>query len=122
MSNNAYKVMWKYPSVAGSFRGDYLVENLEELLRLLNKSEGVSRESCECIYIHQMQADGTAIEVYTYDVENKNVVNIVEASLKRIASASNEAPKPRVRLKTNKDSVQPTVQANYGRYTAYEAV
>lgn len=119
--NYTYKVEWKYSSVVGSHRADFVVENLEELLRILNKSEGVNRNTCDHIYVHQIYPDGRVAEVYAHDKKNENVVNIVEASLKRIKDEVEHKPKPRVKLKHTKDTVRTFVSANYGRYKAYEA-
>lgn len=121
--NKTFKVEWVFNTVVGSHRGDYLVRDLEELLRILNKSEGVNRTSCKYICVHEILPNGRVMEVYDYDERRKNVINIVEANLKKIKEEPAAVPKkPRVRMKNNtKDTVRNFVTAGYGRYKAYEA-
>lgn len=131
-----FKVSWSFQNKKGTHRGDFMAPSISELMRILHKSEGVSTTACSEIFVHQIEPGGKVLEVFTFDSKmdvfefdfsdkKDNVINIVEAVLKKAADGSEEPPKvkPHIRLKVTPDgeTVYPHVKASYGRYTAYEA-
>lgn len=75
MSDSQFMVMYKMPGFKTE-RGHYLAPSLEELLRMLNKAEGVNKDTAELLVIHQHLSDGTVLEVLYVDNKPSNVVEL----------------------------------------------
>lgn len=111
-----FKVMWKFKGKE-SQKADYITDDLQTLLTSLNKSEGVNKDSVECLFVHIIHPDNTVQELIAWDVqipkdEQENVTSIVDHVLKKIS-------KPRVRLKLPPPEKYNVVAL--GLYKVYEA-
>lgn len=128
-----YKVTWTFKGKKTSERADYVAPSLLEVLRLLNKSEGVNTETTDYVYVHQIFEDGTVIEVFSHDrqqgttnfkdssLAGDNVESIVAAQLKKAARESGAKPHVKLQLTRDEEPVRYFVRASYGRFKAYEA-
>ena len=136
-----YMAMWSFSNRKGAHRATFMAENLNAVMRLLNKSEGVSTHVCEEIVVHQLLGGGKVAEVYSYDrakdetrfdfsvkseetingMKAANVHSIVDAQLKKSKEESKVKPHVKLTLDKTKAPARPFVKANFGRYTAYEA-
>lgn len=128
--NHQYKVIWLFKGSKKACRGDYFAPNLKEVLRMINKSEGVSTTSTDYIYIHHIMPDGSVCEVFCHDHKkgeenipaDSNVVSIVDKLLEKQKEESKT--KPHIKLSHVKEDntlVRRFVTASFGRYKAYEA-
>lgn len=129
-----FKVHWKVAGAKKPETGDWLAPSLVELMRIVGRAEDISTDSCEFIFVHQINDKGLPEEVFAYERDNtlpalidmgddeSNVVSIVGAALKRAAGEREKAQKPHIKL-THDNTVpaRPFVRASFGRYTAHEA-
>lgn len=133
-----YRVHWKTRGEKKPATADYLAPSLLELMRVVGRAEDVATETCDFIYVHQIDERGIPQEVFAYEKDStlpglvaeeeeedenlKKVVSIVEAGLKKAAAERERAQKPHIKLTHDKtERARPFVRAAYGRYTAYEA-
>lgn len=118
--NNAlhFRVMWKFPKMKTQ-RADFYCSSLSELSRMLWSSEGISKETVESLYVHQIGKDDVTLEVIAIDTTgtpNKNEHIIYSNKIEIETPKDNKVDKPRIRLSDR-------VGLKFGGmfYKAYEA-
>lgn len=138
-----FKVGWKikHHKPAGA---DYVADGLKTILRLLDKSEGVSNKTCDYIYIHQVMPNGTIHEVYAHETGSVTTVDfrlnpggnrrgrqtqtsVITAVGSLLSDSANnkkkDKNKPHIRLKPPAAGTDDRKYVTGGyRYKAYEAV
>lgn len=123
----AFTILYKLPKKK-EMRMDYVAPDLRDVMRMLNRSEGVDRTNVESLYIHQHLPGGAVQEVVAIDniqttttaahPPNTNVVSITTA--RRPVES-----KPRVKLVAASvqldDKKYPPIFGGYGRFVAMPA-
>lgn len=84
-------------------RGNYLAPSKEDLLRMLNKAENVSVNTCELLVIHQHLPDGTVLEVLSHDQIPRNSTSVV-TELRPTGKIHPKTGKPYVKAYTPEDA------------------
>lgn len=76
VKTNHYRVGYKFPRQK-AVNMNYTSETLAMLMRNLQLSEGVNRDTVEWLFVHQIMPNGTVLELIAVDVaQGINVTNI----------------------------------------------
>lgn len=103
-----YTVMWQFPKTK-AVRANYAAHDLKDLLKILERTEGVSEHTCDKLFVHYHTIDGNTLEVVSHDKEN-TVVSPVTTTVSYIK-------KPRIRFKSS----HKVITGGNGLYLAHEA-
>lgn len=97
-----FRVMWKFPKMKTQ-RADFYCSSLAELSRLLWSSEGISKETVESLYVHQIGKNDVTLEVIAIDDtstpnKNEHIIYSNKIEIETPTPKENKVDKPRIRL------------------------
>lgn len=69
-----FRAMWKFPGKAVD-RGEFYSGSLFGLAGMLFRLEGISRESIEYVYVHQLLGEGSVLEIISIDSKSSPNIN-----------------------------------------------
>lgn len=131
-----FRVQWKFPKDQAE-RRDYYCKSLAELARILYHAEGITRETVEFIYIHEVKRDNTTAEVVAIDKGSLANINpqILHSSvappedsegadvkiLSKVFNIIHEQRKSKPHIKLVTTDRPGTAYAAFGMYKSYPA-
>lgn len=87
--NLHFRVLWKFPNMPAT-RGEWYCSSLSELSRILWHSEGISKDTVDFIFVHQIGTNDVTLEIIAYDrlqtSANKNE-HILQTSSEAVRTA-----------------------------------
>lgn len=129
-----FKVMWQMPKQK-VMTGNYQCADVKTLLRILERSEGVGRDTCKMLVVHEILPSGKVFEMLCIDEKDRvpvrpyidplpfekddddedTVLSLVEKVLKEVGEKADS--KPHIKLSTT----TPKSHVVAGRWHVYKA-
>lgn len=113
-----YYALWKFPKSKAQ-RATYDAPNLQTLLRMLDKAEGVSPATTDMLVIHYHASDGQVMEVVSHDKETGFMSCDYSHNLPVPVKDIPIKKKPHIRIPAT--PVAPSTIGGSGLYQAYQA-
>lgn len=124
MAETQFKVMWRFPKSKKETVRNFICKDLGTLLKMLERSEGVTQLTVDELCIHAIGSDGKVRELFA--TGNAPLPKHEETTTARdlvVSTLNGPVKKPRIRIKPKPYVDDPTrVEAAMGLYSARAAV